>query len=834
MTEQTTANAEGVDFVFLQTAFSPQHTPVKASWSELHDLLAAHASQHAPDKSRLPCVSFADYLTTTNHKKEACTQVNAAGIDIDDMLCPFCRGNKCSECNNTGRVPVSHAMLEQVLTFLHPYETITYTTFRHTPDKPKLRILLRLSRPVPFGDWPTAFAALSAAIPGGVIDPKTKNANRLFYVPANGAQVHHKTGEAFPVEALFQGAPPQTEAAPLPDAPLATKADLKRICAKLKKGKTTLQRRFGGILQNVLEGVPYAEAGGRDDTTYRLCYYIARELPDHDPASIARYFAQAIDAMAGTSLTVEEVAEKIERQQDNVRAQLDAAKEAQDAAQKRNIWQAFAWAAEDRDWPYTEQELQDMADNLRTTLPGLARMWVIQKNNTYWVLTPRGYLPFGKEEVGNAARVYLSPAATAGVSLFTVRGDSLDLKSPGQLVRDYGSVANEVHTHLELKGSRFEERSGVFHEAARPVRDDLEPLDRLSPEFLAIDQWIEALGRHDTMKLKKWLFWSTKLRYPCVSLFLTGAPGAGKNLLASGVARLWGAVPTALEKVFGNFNGAMLNCPLLFADEQLPKDHRGNVRTEELREIIQGTGRQLSRKYLPDATMHGAIRLIIAGNNEELLQFKGQLTENDLLAISERILHIEAPHSARAVLEKYRSQVVRRWVEEDLIARYVLALQDIHRNDFKPEGRFLIRAGGDMVYRTLAHSGTRFDLLEWLVKVLLNPAQAMTTQGIGRLISVSEGRVYVHRNAIEQTWDLYMRKGTLPDSARISRELRNLGQRAKLPGTTVNAYRIDPGHIQAWLEREGTCSVEELGEILEKGIDFGSAPGASKPLFGVN
>ena len=632
----------------------------------------------------------------------------------------------------------------------------------------------------------------------------------------------HKAGEPFPSEALLTGGPTvEKPRAELIDMASCTKADLKRVASKLTKSTYQNQRRFGAVLRNVIDGVSFADSGGRDDTAFRLCYYLARELPETDPESVATYFGPSIEIMQPTKLTVEKIASMVERQQEVVRQELEAAQDAKDQADKRNIWQAFAHQKEDRDWPYTEQELVDLADSMNTDRDGLRRMWVIQKGQTYWLLTPRGYVPYTQHELGNAARVALSPAKSDGVSLFAMKNNAIVLKTPSELVRDYGTVADGVHTHLEISHSQFDDRTGIFHEACRPVRH-LEPLDELSQDFMAIDKWIRALGAHDTIKLKKWIYWCTTLRFPCVALFITGAPGAGKNLLASGLARLWGGIPTPLKNALSGFNSGIMDCPLLLADEEIPKDFKGNVRTEELREVIQASSRPLQRKYMADSTMHGAIRLIMAGNNEQMLQFKGQLSENDLLAISERILHINATKEATKVLQALGHGEVRRWVEQDLLARYAVTLQHIHQNDFEPEGRFLIKAGGDMVYRALAHGGIRFDLIQWLVSVLMAPRLAMTVPGIEKLIHVSKGCIYVHREAVEATWESYCKRKDMPKGNLISRELSNLGARTKIPGTTVNGYRIDLGHIKSWIEREGTCDYEkQFLPLIEEGIEFG-------------
>lgn len=137
-----------------------------------------------------------------------------------------------------------------------------------------------------------------------LIDKKCKNPNRFFYLPCNGAKVHHNKGAPYPSAFLLQQAranPALTRDPDLPeDRPIATKADLQRVARKLKAAKHTLPRHFGAVMQNVLDGVAYAEQGSRDDVTFRLAYFIAKELPDSDPLSIANYFTQSLGLMHGT------------------------------------------------------------------------------------------------------------------------------------------------------------------------------------------------------------------------------------------------------------------------------------------------------------------------------------------------------------------------------------------------------------------------------------------------------------------------------------------------------------------------------------------------------
>src|SRR5690606_19425682 len=96
--------------------------------------------------------------------------------------------------------------------------------------------------------------------------------------------------------------------------------------------------------------------------------------------------------------------------------------------------------------------------------------------------------------------------------------------------------------------------------------------------------------------LEQGISWVTDLDQACMALYLDGVAGTGKSLLAKGLAQLWSDAPTTLDQAMGGFNDGLVSCPLVFADETLPKDSRGNTRTEDLREFVQADRRPLRRK----------------------------------------------------------------------------------------------------------------------------------------------------------------------------------------------------------------------------------------------
>jgi hypothetical protein len=128
---------------------------------------------------------------------------------------------------------------------------------------------------------------------------------------------------------------------------------------------------------------------------------------------------------------------------------------------------------------------------------------------------------------------------------------------------------------------------------------------------------------------------ATFLNEPCAVLYLEGAKGVGKTMLAAGLSRLWtlnGA--TDLEQALAAFNGSLCHCPLVFGDEHVPTDSRGRMRTAEIREFVQAHMRVLKRKFMHPQPMMGCVRVILAANNKNLIHTTESLTQHDVQAPS--------------------------------------------------------------------------------------------------------------------------------------------------------------------------------------------------------
>lgn len=69
---------------------------------------------------------------------------------------------------------------------------LIHTSYSHTKDKPKYRVIVPLLRAVPANVWPGMWRGFQDSIFQGHIDPSTKDASRLYYRPSHpvGAPDH--------------------------------------------------------------------------------------------------------------------------------------------------------------------------------------------------------------------------------------------------------------------------------------------------------------------------------------------------------------------------------------------------------------------------------------------------------------------------------------------------------------------------------------------------------------------------------------------------------------------------------------------------------------------
>lgn len=695
---------------------------------------------------------------------------------------------------------------------------IVYTSWSHAADPWRIRSVIALTRPVLREEW-AAFWPRVNALFDGLCDKKCIDPSRLYFGPFAPAGTESSNfyevfdGEPLDVDAVlstpFSGPTPSAE--PQRDEPTQklSREELHLYARSLKRKQNDHVQRIGDLLLKVFRGEPFAEPGSRDNVIFDLARYLGERFVDHDADSIASHFGASIAIMQQTSgdcPTVDDVAYKIRRRQDEVRERREKQEHAQVDEHESRVHQAFQ---NGRSHDYTTEELAAFGD--------MQHKWIVQYGSSYYFFVNGTYFgPRTEKEAQNCAAIYLAPARSAGIGLYTLdaKGNQI-FKNLKTLVDQYGTVAETVELDLRAQVTEFDSHSRVLTEACCPIR-------KITPKFNAeVHMWLHLLaGDEKFHDLCTWLSEATSLERTLAALFITGVKGTGKSLIIQGVSRIWSTRgPTQLEDCFASFNSALVNCPLTIADEQLPKDFRGYAKNSELRLHITQTERPLRRKHIPDTKILGATRTIVVANSESILATGEDLSEDDVSAIADRYVWIRANVEAREYL---KSIDTTGWVNKDIIAAHVLWLRDNYEHVLSD--RFGFGQSTDMsLHRSLTtRSGVKSLLCQWHVGYLLDPARFHRDARSNLHVRIYQGELLSNVQGPMQCWGQYIENEKCPPVSKLSAALGALSQTERRPklkdltGKYVNYHIVNMENLYAWAESNGFGDRERLEEALAR------------------
>lgn len=771
--------------------------PMTTTWPELAAAMGPHQF-HFQSKEDLPAFSPAEFRPGMPRLARNVLRVWFGVLDLDK---------------------ITAQTLAAIVQKLEGLDAIVYTTWSHPRYLLErglwaLRICVRLSRPIELQEWPSFWPLLLAYF-GAPGDPQCKDPGRIYFGPfappgTEPRTCHYVTfqGQPLDVAALARNA---ALTAPVQASEKIGRDRLAGIAKNWKRSREEYRNHMGDILSRVVQGEPFAETGNRDNLLFQLCQDLVKAFPSGSAESLAAHFAQSLQVMGADAPPLEEVQRKLERAQEETAAENVAAEMAELSESKLRIREAFAHVTPDRDWPYTEEELDQIADKTRCTREELRKRWIIQRGTSFYLLGPAGVYSaaYTEKDVTTAVLRDLAPARSAGVELWTVGATGEPIrKQLGQLMGEYGSVA-VIHV-LDLRASeaRYDNVTRSYLEAPCPVRK-LEPV--YDQEVAAWLHYMCGGQEHDVLN---WIALMTDLDSTCAALMLTGPGDSGKGLLAHGLSRVWTTTqPTDLEQVLGDWNEALARCPLIFADEQIPKDFRGHGRTSELRALIGTKARPYRKKYAHDAVILGAVRLIIAANNENVLAFHENLTKDDIQAVADRIVHVPVQPAAVDYLRRIDAA---SFVNQERIARHALWLRDHY--PIRREGRFLIRSRNlETIMALSTKGGIRSAVCQWLVGYLKAPARI---DSFGDLkVRIKGGRLYVNTEGLLNNWDTYVGNEASPAAGKLAQAVSAMSEPDRVhmtrqKGPPLHYRAIITAHLYAWADQTEFASREEIDAAL--------------------
>ncbi|MEI6806922.1 MAG: primase-helicase family protein, partial [Myxococcaceae bacterium] len=675
------------------------------SWPEFIHRYSQHII--VSTKESAPAISPAEWPAGLERKKEDVLRVHFAALDLDG---------------------VSSEVVDRLKAFLESTSYLMYTTWSHAESVEKsglsyLRVFIELSRPVEIHEWRYFWSNLNQ-FTGGFLDEACKDAGRIYFAPSvpkisplNWILAQEKT--PLNVETIlrqnvvFKNTPNPAGTS----NHSITREALVSLARGLRARANPNQQQLGLALKKVLDKEPFAEPGERDSTIYKLACLLAEQWPEAKPEDLASYFKLSLVEMASldsNSPTLEDVIEKIARKQGEVRARREHETQSQNEFLETRILEAFSGK---RSHGYTPEEIEQFAADAGVPSRIFKKRWIIDCEGSNYLFVNGDYLPpVSTARLVITALDALAPAHTVDVTVenITARGRRI-LKTEKELFRDYGTTASKVIADMSAQRSSYDWETRIFTEAVCPLRN-------LKPEFSQnVDQYLRIFAGEHQEKLLDWIATVTCVQSPTAALYLHGVSGAGKTLLPHALARIWklgGA--TELVDVVESFNASLASCPIVLADEHLPRILKKEGSSADIRTFIQARSRPLRRKYKGPAEIVGSARLIMTANNMNLLGNSEYLSSEDVGALQNRILYIYSDKNSEDFLNSLSHDEREDFVKGDILAKHALWLRDNRKVEIGP--RLLVPGNTSRFHNSLATAtGIRSALCDWITSYLQEP-----------------------------------------------------------------------------------------------------------------
>lgn len=712
--------------------------------------------------------------------------------------------------------------------------TAVHTTHNHRPpNECSVRVACELSRPVLDREWPAFRSAVEREyqIPA---DAQTKDSTRIYFLPTSPEgrtpQVAWFGDRPIDVDAVLAKHHQPTQLVPqVPEySGEAQHIDLHALWDLALRTKNEDARQLVRLAQ---KGEPIAEEGGRDDALTRLVGSLVYNLPLSVPReAIIGMVEPSVRVMPGdqpagdTWLSL--ARKKIDRARDRRAAELVAQAEENErirAALAKTSAQLDGHSAADidADGHYTNDALQRWAKEQGcASVNDLISQFVVKKSreDCYYVFRHGAYSrPRAKADLKIDFTEAFAPAPFPMVT--TDRKGNVRELTVDELLEGHVKLADERVYSLILQKSVFDAKTRTFIEACCPLRTVA------TVEHPEIQEWLKIIAGDRAESLLRWLATAHRLEKPTCALYIDAPKDMGKNLLANCIASLWtDKGPAMLKEALDNFNACIKDCPLLFADEALPK--LPDI-TSLLRSLVTLKNHRVNDKHEKKVSLVGYPRVLVVGNNRNLLTSRDHLTSKDVDAIDIRFLYLNAPQAAADYLKTIGgATAVNKWLEHGLFAEHIAWLRT--QIDYETPNRLWV--DGDLGQLknqfTIDHVEKGNAVCDWLANFLSHDPARPLHSPTNLLVGCGELWVKPEAMTDPMSWELFAseshKKPSNREASAVLRELSDSGAtiRPYVGTARPNYWRLRSEVLFQWMEQNSVGNPDVVKARLEAPNDL--------------
>lgn len=290
----------------------------------------------------------------------------------------------------------------------------------------------------------------------------------------------------------------------------------------------------------------------------------------------------------------------------------------------------------------------------------------------------------------------------------------------------------------------------------------------------SVEKWLALLAGDKIDALNSWLALFLSLDRSLCALYLQGPSGVGKNMLASGIAKLFNSAACKYKVIGERFQVKLIDTPFLYADETAELSYLNSSKATSLfREALGENERPLEPKGKAHVDLRGYIRVMIGTNTADALHIREDLSADDVKAIQDRVGYIKVRTNEA---EKYLlslTQEQRKKMVDYKIAEHVLWLKENFEVPEELRTRRFAAWDSDFAKTVKVEIGQTKTVAE-AIGNWFNTLVDLEDRSKG--LFRKDEALYVHKKTLQQQWEFLVHGSTnkQPKTRALETALRQL------------------------------------------------------------